>query len=345
MSGGDGFGDIVTGGMLASAVEPDGGETGEIGTGPCLNCGAPISGRYCSNCGQKAKIKRSLRAFFADMATQLLDFEGKVWRTLPMLAFKPGEMTRRYIDGERVKFVSPIALFIFSVFAMFAALSLNGALDVESGGKIQTDLAESIAKGEGELEELGQAREEAVAKGEDLEQLDAQIAETEKDVADLKKMHESGVVTAQIDDDEEVPDAIREGIKRIERNPEAFTMRVQEAASKYSWALIPLSAPFVWLLFPFSRKYKLYDHAVFVTYSIAFMMLLVLTVAGTGAIFGGAGWLAFAALIPPIHMYRQLRGAYELGRASAMLRTFLLITMSIVVLALFISLMLILGVF
>ena len=40
-------------------------------------------------------------------------------RTLPMLAWKPGELTRRYIDGQRARFVSPIALFLFCVFLMF----------------------------------------------------------------------------------------------------------------------------------------------------------------------------------------------------------------------------------
>ena len=44
---------------------------------------------------------------------------------------------------------------------------------------------------------------------------------------------------------------------------------------KYSWALIPLSVPFVWLLFPFSSRFRLYDHTVFVTYSLCFMLLLV----------------------------------------------------------------------
>ena len=39
-----------------------------------------------------------------------------------MLAWRPGELTRRYIDGQRARFISPIALFLFCVFLMFAAL-------------------------------------------------------------------------------------------------------------------------------------------------------------------------------------------------------------------------------
>ena len=49
--------------------------------------------------------------------------------------------------------------------------------------------------------------------------------------------------------------------------------KAQTSAYKYSWMLIPLSVPFVWLLFPFSRRFRGYDHTVFVTYSLAFMTL------------------------------------------------------------------------
>ena len=55
----------------------------------------------------------------------VLHFEGKIWHTLPMLAWRPGELTRRYIDGERAKFVSPMALFLFSIFLMFAVASFT----------------------------------------------------------------------------------------------------------------------------------------------------------------------------------------------------------------------------
>ena len=56
----------------------------------------------------------------------MLHLDGKFWRTLPLLAWRPGELTRRYVHGERAKFVSPMAMFLFSVFLMFAVLSIYG---------------------------------------------------------------------------------------------------------------------------------------------------------------------------------------------------------------------------
>lgn len=74
-------------------------------------------------------MHRTLGAFFHDLLHGVFHFEGKIWRTLPLLAWNPGRLTREYIDGRRASYVSPIALFLFSVFLMFAMLIL-----AQSGG-------------------------------------------------------------------------------------------------------------------------------------------------------------------------------------------------------------------
>ena len=88
------------------------------------------------------------------------------------------------------------------------------------------------------------------------------------------------------------------------------------------------------LLFPLRRRHHLYDHAVFVTYSLSFMMMLVV-VAGL-LVWGNAPVLAsLLFFVPPIHMYRQLKGAYQLGRLSALVRTAALVTFAFVAITFF----------
>ncbi|MGO8609952.1 hypothetical protein ACC848_44155, partial [Rhizobium johnstonii] len=65
--------------------------------------------------------------------------------------------------------------------------------------------------------------------------------------------------------------ALDKGIAKANRNPGLLLYKLQSSAYKYSWALIPISTPFVALLFLWHRRYKLYDHAIFVTYSLAFI--------------------------------------------------------------------------
>ena len=110
-------------------------------------------------------------------------------------------------------------------------------------------------------------------------------------------------------------------------NPKLMLYKVKTSAYKFSWALIPMSLPFLWLLFPFSRRFGLYDHAVFSTYSLTFMSLLTVVLALLGA-FGvnSAPLIVAGTLIPPVHIYKQLKGAYRLGRFSALVRTTLLLS-------------------
>ena len=119
--------------------------------------------------------------------------------------------------------------------------------------------------------------------------------------------------------------------------------KVQDAASKFSWLLIPLSIPFLWLLFPFSRRFRLYDHTVFVTYSLSFMMTLVIA-GGLLVAAGSSGLAGLLFLVPPFHMYRQLKGAYHLGRFGALWRTVALTVFAFVAVSLFVVLLVALGV-
>jgi len=56
------------------------------------------------------------------------------------------------------------------------------------------------------------------------------------------------------------------------------------------------------------------------------------------------GWIVMAAMcVPPVHMFAQLRGAYELRKWSAAWRTVALLTFAFTVLLAFIVLLLLHG--
>lgn len=328
------IGDAVTGAMLGRALEPQAGEAADGHTHEkrCLNCGALLTGPYCSACGQKAHIHRSIRAFFQDFVTALFNFEGKIWRTLPMLAWRPGEMTRRYIAGERARFISPVALYLFTVFAMFAVLNFTGTLG--PGKNFRQHLTTDIADNKVKLAELQARRSAGAGTAKELAELDRKIAARKEDIADTQKLLDGEAMAGTSADG--TPAWIRPVIKNIQQNPEAVSMRIQDSASKYSWLLIPFSVPFMWLLFPFRRRFNTYDHAVFVTYSLSFMMMLVIA----GGLLIAAGMPGLASLlffVPPFHMYRHLKQTYELGRFSAIMRTMALLTFAFIAAGLFLA--------
>jgi hypothetical protein len=345
MSDLEAVGDAVTGGLVTAAVER---RTGvgpvQAHDGPCLNCGAALTGPYCANCGQKAQVHRTLGAFFHDLAHGVLHFEGKIWKTLPLLAWKPGELTRRYIDGERGKFVSPIALFLFSVFMMFAVVSALGGMSPTYTGK--EDLTKANRQATAALHDLELQRQSAIKNGQPIDAIDKQIADKNDELAFIRTLREKGFATAalkapQAGFESDVPQ-LKTLIAKAKENPQLLLYKLKNNSYKWSWALIPLSVPFLWLLFPFSRRFRLYDHVVFVTYSLAFMSLLI--VAGTALGSVGIGAIAVPMLlIPPWHIYRQLRGTYGLTRMGALWRTCILVLVAVLVLSLFIIGMVALG--
>ena len=339
------IGDAATGAVLARPVEPRTGEAADGHTHEknCLNCGTELTGDYCHACGQRAHVHRTLGAFWHDLLHGVLHFEGKIWRTLPMLVWRPGELTRRYIEGERAKFVSPMALFLFSAFLMFAVASFTGALSSAVHPPSAEDLNRSIAMQERELETAQRQRDANLRANRSTATADSKISDLQQELA-ITRGIQAGNVDRIAKTQINAPDWLREPIAKAAKNPDLLFYKLKTNAYKFSWMLIPLSVPFLWLLFPFSRRFRLYDHTVFVTYSLSFMTLLVVTailigVAGLPQVAG------FAMLVPPVHMYRQLKGAYGLTTGSALARTFLLVAFSVVAISLFFLLLFGLGLF
>jgi hypothetical protein len=81
-----------------------------------------------------------------------------------------------------------------------------------------------------------------------------------------------------------------------------------------------------------------------VTYSLGFMMLLVTTFSVLLTI-GAPTWIpgCLLAFAPPVHIFVQLRGAYALGRFSALWRTIALLVFGNITIILFAMLLLGMG--
>ena len=129
-------------------------------------------------------------------------------------------------------------------------------------------------------------------------------------------------------------------------NPGLMLYKLQTNFYKFSWLLIPLSIPFVWVLFAWKRRFRAYDHAIFVTYSLSFMTLLTLGVVLAGLAGAATGAVAMVSVfVPPIHIYKHLRGTYGLSRFSALWRLSVLIGAIVVILGLFTALLALLGLY
>jgi hypothetical protein len=339
MSDLDSIGTMMDGAVLAGTIEAERapGRDGHTHEHSCLNCGTPLTGPFCTACGQHAHVHRTLGAFFHDLAHGVFHVEGRTWRTLPLLAWRPGELTRRYVEGERAKF-------LFSVFLMFAVVSKMVPVTVMTDPKAQDAMRSEADGSAAHLAELKKQRAAILAGHQPTTAIDAQIVEATQQTTFMQTMAKDGVLKGgAVKASDDVPAWLRNPIRHASANPDLLLYKLKSGAYKWSWALIPLSVPFLWLLFPFSRRFRLYDHTVFVTYSLSFMTLLVVAVALASAAGLAAAPIALF-LIPPVHMYRQLKGAYSLSTWGAVVRTLALSFAAVLALTLFAMAMVAVGV-
>lgn len=380
-------GALATAGMVAGAIE--GKEPGPAEEGVCLNCGAKVEGRFCSACGQATHLNRTLGGVLEEFLHGLLHFDTKAWRTLPMVLFRPGTLTRNFVYGKRARYVSPLATFLLTIFFMFFAFSFVQA-PVELAGtpqqrrafvaegveesraellQAERELASAIAapregQPEGLQERLARtevrlAREELGRRETALARLDAAIAAQARGEAPPAEEEidgvgwtdgetwQDGVRRLAKSDDFVVVGGFPELNQRARRqleNPDLAVYRILEAASKFAFLLVPMSLPFIALLFLWKRGVTFYDHVVYALYALSFASLLFVAV-----IFSAQhpwtnwlpAWLILLGL--PVHTFFHLGGAYALGRWSAFWRTCFMMFFAIIIASFFVAIIIIIG--
>jgi hypothetical protein len=358
--------DTLTGAVVAAAVEPSTGGAGDSHPpehgGKCLNCGAVLAGPYCSQCGQGAHIHRSLLSLGHDILHGVFHFEGKIWRTLPELALHPGRLTRRYIEGERAKFVSPMALYLFAVFLMYAVFSFTGGVPIGAGWtQIPSGLGQGFEEAAADTRrQLDAARLELAdptLSPERRAEVERQAKELETAVEVTASMAKGDFLTviqgekSSANNGEQSQDGttrdgpVRRFLQRLTTNRELIAYKIKTNGYKYGWLLVPLSIPFLWLMFLGRRGVTVYDHAVFVTYSLSFMMLLLVAISLLKVVGVAAGVLSFALQsLAVVHLYAHLRGTYSLTWGGAAGRLVLVVISAAIVLVIFVGLLVLLGV-
>ena len=95
----------------------------------CLNCGLALESNYCPNCGQhNTSHNHGLGQFLHEFMDEFLHLDSKIIRTLGPLFRKPGFLTQEWTAGKRMRYITPLKLYVtFSAFC-FLAMSFRGTL-------------------------------------------------------------------------------------------------------------------------------------------------------------------------------------------------------------------------
>lgn len=104
----------------------------------CLNCDAPFGDprpRYCPACGQEVRLRPpTMHEFAQQFAGSYIAAEGALWRSLKLLLFKPGQLTREYLEGRRRRYVLPLRLYLTISLIALLALRMGAHVQFREGG-------------------------------------------------------------------------------------------------------------------------------------------------------------------------------------------------------------------
>src|SRR6476619_2904041 len=158
----------------ATAVSPDSVSppAPEPGVRRCENCGSPLYGEHCFQCGQPTKgLVRHFSSILGDFFDTVLNIDSRVIRTFWPLLAKPGYLSLEYFAGRRVRYVTPMRLFLFMSLVAFFAVQLAVDLGDDNDGGKQGD---------------GFERAKTVAEVEKArDQLQAELRKQRQDIPDV----------------------------------------------------------------------------------------------------------------------------------------------------------------
>ncbi|MCH8492047.1 MAG: DUF3667 domain-containing protein [Idiomarina sp.] len=211
----------------------------------CLNCKTDLQGDFCHQCGQEDThyvrgVGSLLNEFFGEMG----NWDGRVWRTLIPLFFRPAFLSNAYVQGRRVPYVPPLRLYLFVSIIAFVVFSQFGN-NLSFGA---TDLTSA------EEQELYQA-----------------LGETprENDLTRLKS-GEQQFTLGFLSEAENLE--LTNKFRFLMEHPKILINRFFSVAPQMMLIMLPIFAFVLKLMYLFSKRYYI-EHVVLALHTHAFLLI------------------------------------------------------------------------
>src|SRR4051812_3385205 len=150
----------------------------------CENCGTPLAGEFCSQCGQHAiDYRRSILRVLWDAADSFLNWDTKFLHSLNQLLIWPWHLTNDFNAGRRARYVHPLRLYLIASIVFFL---LARAIDWDSA--------------QSPIQLTAQDRTELVASLNKMIEPNSPLTPEQRaqvDLARMKLAEEQGALTAE----------------------------------------------------------------------------------------------------------------------------------------------------
>jgi hypothetical protein len=291
----------------------------------CGNCQQPLLGPHCYACGQPVRgMVQHFPTILADFFNAVFGLDSRIARTLGPLLLRPGLLSNEYFAGRRVRYVSPVQLFVFLCLIAFFAVQLSTDW---SGASIFNDLGDKSSEAgrsrvEGSIgeattvEEVERLRDQALAATGEIARDSAEIpgvsdamSGVQQIVAQRARLRIEELERAQSAENssrtdpaaggdtlwkpqidapqiEGLPnganawvtrqlDRLANNIQRIQQDPNLFKNALIGAIPSTLFAMLPLFALLLRILYLFKRRLYM-EHLIVALHSHAFLSLALL---------------------------------------------------------------------
>ncbi|WP_277015957.1 DUF3667 domain-containing protein [Flavobacterium lindanitolerans] len=246
----------------------------------CLNCNYVVENKFCPNCGQEnTETRQSFHYLFTHFIEDLTHYDGSFWKTIKGLLFKPGYLTKTYLEGKRKKFVPPVKLYIFISFVTFflptllpgpSLIKFNEKKDAEKQ-EVKTTKEEVNKESEKGLKEMNDEVEE------ELSGIDLPNRPRIKNLTQLDSIQKNSQKAEKLSDFEY--SATKKIIKILKsKNRAELWNKAMESfvhtLPKVLFLYMPIFAFFLWLMHD-KKKWYYFDSGVFTLHYFSFLLLVI----------------------------------------------------------------------
>jgi hypothetical protein len=269
----------------------------------CLNCGAPLSGPFCAQCGQRdIPPYPTVRELATDAISEFSGWDGRLLNTIRALVMHPGLLTHEFLEGRRARYISPLRLYLSAsvVYFLLAAtapdIRLGDGRTAFVGLRVGTTPSSASSTS---AKRVATAAEDAMGRGQAITAEERQQA---------------------LKDIERAPTWMKPFLRRVVSDPGGFKRGLLETMPKMLFALLPLFAAIV-ALFYHGRKYP--EHLYFPIHLHAFIFLaLGLTVLAKFPQWAPLALVASAAAVIwiPVYVTIAFKRVYGGSIGSTLLR-------------------------
>jgi hypothetical protein len=293
----------------------------------CANCETKFDGHFCPKCGQSVKeYDKPISFVLYNFLGDFFAFDTRFFRTFVTLLFRPGFLSKEYIEGRRVRYAPPFRVYVFVSFVLFLLLQIytnKGLVTVLDSDKTKIGLDSSSAVMADSVLNVVRVEmtENEIAELDSLFNPNGAIVETNKSGSN----HTEEIVLSELFKEKSVRTIFDDSIERLEeelkteedpaeradiqklirilRSPEQTTANILKYISWAFFLLLPLLAVILKLVY-IRRKQNYMRHLVFSIHIHSFIFVVMILVVGLFMIFGTSilNVVPILLLITPIYL-------------------------------------------